>query len=111
MTPRPYVRGQAVVLAVGLAALCLIGAWALALGLSALVAVVATLARVDYRRTLAGAQVKPPEHRSELDRLVVGLSVGVVLCGTLLGAAAATIGDPLLALHDPSARAIPKALA
>jgi hypothetical protein len=111
VTPDPYVRNQAALLLVGLAALTLIGASGLALGLTGGVALAGGLLLYADRRAIAQVGAVVPPHRGIPDRLVLRSVVAVAVVGLLLGAASLALSEPVLSVDSEPASACIKAVA
>jgi hypothetical protein len=89
VSPEPYVRGQALVLAALLVAAAALGSPVAALACAMTSALGAWALRVKYRGDLIVARVDVPRHRERLDLIVAGdaraaLSVGLVASGLLV---------------------------
>jgi hypothetical protein len=105
MSPEPYLRGQALVLAILLLATAVLGS-----ALAALVCAVASgLAawglHAHYRSDLSAAQADVPPHRERLDLIVAGDVRAAIAAGVIAGGL--LIGFPI---HRPDVGVVPATL-
>ncbi len=88
MSPDPYVRGQALALALSLIVVSVLGSPVAGLSCTAVVAFVSWILHTRYRGDLGAASVKAvPGHRRTLDSMVVGNVRLAVVAGAIGGVA------------------------
>lgn len=86
MSPEPYVRGQALVLACLLVVAAALGSPVAALACAGVSALAAWALHAKYRRDLLTARVEVPRHRERLDLIVAGDARASLVAGVAVSA-------------------------
>jgi hypothetical protein len=112
MSPEPYVRGMALVLALVLVGATVLGASVAALACAGTATVVAWGLHRKYRRDVQVADARIPPHRERLDLIVAGDARAALGLGVVLGAFALAFrpGGPHLVSGAVEAATIPVAV-